>query len=80
MDPRGNVWKRNGTPQSLRVFLLWGGGGRGGTSNPTGRAFLEGAIPSTVDLTTGEFYQKVNFSHGSVETSGWFQFSDTHSV
>jgi len=31
-------------------------------------------------LATAEFYQKVDFFHGSVETSGWFQFLNIPSV
>lgn len=57
VDPRGNIWKRKGTVQSFR-FLLRGGVGRGGTSNPIRRAFREGAIPSAVDSIIIEFLPK----------------------
>lgn len=62
--------------EPLRVSGLFHAGvdGRGGPRRPTGTAFCEGAIPSTVDVTTAESYQKVNFSHGR-EWQG-----DTHSI
>ena len=78
--PRGNIWKRKGTSQSLRALLPWEGGDQGGISNLPGEYSGRGVISSAVDLTTAEFYQKVNFSRDSVETSGWFQFLDIRSI
>lgn len=34
--PRGNIWKRKGTSQSLRALLPWEGGDQGGISNLPG--------------------------------------------
>lgn len=50
---------------------------KGVPATPPGERSERGLFLQQLILATAEFYQKVDFFHGSVETSGWFQFLNT---
>ena len=50
---------------------------KGVPATPPGERSERGLFLQQLILATAEYYQKVDFFHGSVETSGWFQFLNT---
>lgn len=57
-EPRGNIWKRKGTSQSLRALLPWEGSGQGEHQQPHHESILRGGYFSAEDWIAAEFHQK----------------------